>query len=133
MIFEFRICRSHNELWYKTIVHCVCVFHQHIKMEWCGNEIRIDLHYIKQVRNQIQFLKSSICRAADINNPVNKHLTHRYNGNSSVCGRKGAGHPHSVFTKRVIKAVRDRIRRNPIRKRFYLERWRQHLEPCRGF
>ena len=46
----------------------------------------------------------------------------RYNGTSSVYDRKRSGRPRSVRTKKAIKAIWERIRRNPVRKQKILSR-----------
>ena len=83
-------------------------------VKWSG------LHKVGMEPNPI----SKILHTLGINQIFAYRAIDTYNEIFSACDRKSSDCPRSVRTKKEIKAVRERIQRNPARKqrKFYLER-----------
>lgn len=88
-------------------------------MEWGDKENRIAVIALHKVGMEINAIFKTL-HTLGISKMFVYRAINRYNETSSVCDRKRSGRPRSVRTKKAVKAVRERIRRNPESKRFYL-------------
>lgn len=99
-----------------TPIHCQ-IFCD-IKMEWWDRENRITLIALNKVDMEpIKTLK--ILHTLGVSQMFVYRTIGRYNETSSVCDRKRSNLQHSVYsvrTKKAIIVVRERIRRNYVRK-----------------
>lgn len=90
-------------------------------MEWGDKENRIAVIALHKVGMEPNAIFKTL-HTLGISKIFVFRAINRYNETSSVCDRKRSGRPRSVRTKKVVKAVRERIRRNPVRKQKILSR-----------
>jgi transposase len=90
-------------------------------MEWGDKENRIAVIALHKVGMEPNAIFKTL-HTLGISKMFVYRAINRYNETSSVCDRKRSGRPRSVRTKKVVKAVRERIRRNPVRKQKILSR-----------
>lgn len=90
-------------------------------MEWGDKENRIAVIALHKVGMEPNAIFKTL-HTLGISQMFVYRAINRYNETSSVCDRKRSGRPRSVRTKKLVKAVRERIRRNPVRKQKILSR-----------
>ena len=98
-------------------------------MEWGDKENRIAVIALHKVGMELNAIFKTL-HTLGISQMFVYRAINRYNETSSVCDRKRSNQiksfrssrPRSVRTKKVVKAVRERIRRNPVRKQKILSR-----------
>ena len=90
-------------------------------MEWGDKENRIAVIALHKVGMEPNAIFKTL-HTLGISKMFVYRAINRCNETSSVCDRKRSGRPRSVRTKKVVKAVRERIRRNPVRKQKILSR-----------
>jgi transposase len=90
-------------------------------MEWGDKENRIAVIALHKVGMEPNAIVKTL-HTLGISKMFVYQAINRYNETSSVCDRKRSGRPRSVRTKKVVKAVRERILRNSVRKLKILSR-----------
>lgn len=90
-------------------------------MNWGVKENRVAVIALHKCDKSVTEIYN-LLKKLKINKTFIYRTIERYNETFSVSDRKKSGRPRTVRTPKIIKAVKERIRRNPLRKQKILAR-----------